>query len=306
MKRILTLLLIICLVSFTTQAQELQARVTVGTAQLGTTANRAAFNTLQSQLTDFLNNRKWTNDIFQPQERIPCIFILTLTSADDQGNCKATMTIQAARPVYNSSYQSPLFSYQDVDIAFKYQQGQPLNFNESNVSGGDPLTSNLTAVFAYYVYIILGMDYDSFSSSGGANFFKRAQNIVVSAPRSNDIKGWQSFDGSRNRYWIAENLNNVRYASISNILYGYYRQGLDNIYDNENDARKNIVTALQTLQKLNNQSLGIMFITLFMESRYTELIGIFKNAPPDMKATVQPILSELDIANADKYSNELK
>ncbi|MDR0792495.1 MAG: DUF4835 family protein [Chitinophagaceae bacterium] len=306
MKRILFLLLIVYHAPLAVSAQELQARVTVGTAQLGTTVNKSVFNTLQTQLTDFLNNRKWTNDLFQPQERIPCIFVLTLTSADNQGNYKATMTIQAARPVYNSSYQSPLLNYQDMDVAFKYQQGQQLNFNESNVAGGDPLAANLTAIFAYYVYVILGLDYSSFSPSGGAAFFKRAQNISVSAPTGTGIKGWQSFDGIQTRYWIAENLNNVRYASINDILYTYFRKGLDNLYDNENEARKNILSALQSLQTLNKQTLGIMFITLFMQSRYTELIGIFKNAMPDMKSTVQQILSEIDIPNADKYANELK
>ncbi|HRI21929.1 MAG TPA: DUF4835 family protein, partial [Panacibacter sp.] len=148
-------------------AQELQAKVTVLSQQIGTTVNKNVFTTMQTQLTNLLNNRKWTGDIFQPQEKIQCNFLLNLQSVSDDNIYKATLTVQAARPVYNSTYQSPLVNFQDADVTFKYQEYQPVEFNENRVGGTDPLSGNLTALFAYYAYIIVGLNYDSFELKGG-------------------------------------------------------------------------------------------------------------------------------------------
>src|SRR4051812_29839094 len=158
--------LLFCLLLLTVarllQAQELQAKVTILTQSLPTSVNKERFNTLQTQLTNLLNNRKWTDDTYAAQERIECNFLLNVTESSGDDNFKATLTVQSARPIFNSAYKSPIINVQDPDLDFKYVEYQPVEFNENNVAGNDPLTANLTATFAYYVYIILGFDYNSF------------------------------------------------------------------------------------------------------------------------------------------------
>ncbi|MFT4023960.1 MAG: DUF4835 family protein, partial [Flavihumibacter sp.] len=208
-------------------AQELQARVIVISGQVGTKVDKKIFVGLQNALTNFLNQRKWTKDTYQQNEKIACSFVINVTSAGDNNVFNSTLTVQAARPVFNSSYQSPLINFMDDNLAFRYVEFQPLDFNENRVSGNDPLASNLTAVMAYYVYLILGLDGDSFALKGGESYFQKVQNIVNNAPDSREILGWKAFDGQRNRYWLMENLTNVRYTLIHDALYGYFRQGLD-------------------------------------------------------------------------------
>ncbi len=287
----------------TSVAQEFQAKVTVLSQQVNNTVAKSNFTNLQTQLTNLINNRAWTSDKFSQQERIQCTFLLNITSADDQGYCKAILTIQAARPVYNSSYLTQLINYQDNDVVFKYLPGQNMDFNENRVSGADPLVSNLTAIVAFYLDMILGYHYASFSVNGGSPYFKKAQNIVVAAPQSNDIVGWQSFSSLRNRYWIAENVNNPRYNIIPTFLYNYFRKGLDQMYDTPADAQSNLYQALLTLQQMNQQNPNTMFVQMFMQQRYSELAGAFNNAMPEIKSSAKDLLSNLDPANAYKYNN---
>ncbi len=287
-------------------AQELQAKVTVLSQQIGTNVNKNAFTTLQTQLTNLLNNRKWTGDVFQAQEKIQCNFLLNLQSAEDDNTYKASLTVQAGRPVYNTTYQSQLVNFQDVDVTFKYIEYQPVEFNENRVGGTDPLTGNLTAVIAYYVYIILGLDYDSFQLKGGAQYFQKAQNIVTNAPEERNISGWKAFDGTRNRYWLANNVTNNKLNIIHDIFYAYYRMGLDNLYSNEMNARVNILNALSKLQDFNQQNPNTMILQFFMQNRSDELIGVFKKADPGTKARAREILSKIDVGNTTKYQTELK
>src|SRR5690606_35399015 len=139
----------------------------------------------------------------------------------------ATLTIQSARPILNTSYQSPIINFRDENIIFKYIEFQQLDFHESRVSGTDALVSNLTAIFAYYANIVLGFDYLSYAPKGGNTYFQKAQNIVNNAPDGRGIAGWKAFDGIRNRYWLTENLLNARYAIMHDVYYNYYRSGLD-------------------------------------------------------------------------------
>lgn len=288
------------------QAQELQAKVTVQSQRVYNTIDKKIFNTLQTQLTNLLNNRKWTNDVFKPDEKIVCNFLVTITDMIEQNVFKANLTIQAARPVYNASYQAALINFQDADFVFKYQEYQPVEFNENRVQGADALAANLTATLAYYVYVILGFDYDSFALKAGVPYFQKAQNIVNNAPESRNITGWRSFDGLRNRYWLAENLNNTRYNIVHDVIYGYYRSGLDMMFEKENEARKSIADGLTSLQSMNQESPNTMIVQFFMQSKAQEMIGIFKKAPPQDKARVSDLLSRLDVANTSKYKEELK
>lgn len=300
------LLLVFGLQITSVYAQEFNGRVTVNAQQVATTVDKTIFNTLQTQLTDFINKRKWTKDNYLPQERITCSYLLNITSSTAENIYKATLTVQAVRPVYNSTYQASLLNYQDADVTFKYVQFQPMDFNENRVQGSDPLTANLTALFAYYSYLILAMNYDSFSPKGGEEWFQKAQNIVNNAPESGEIAGWKSFEGLRNRYWMTENWNNSRYNQLHDVIYNYYRGGLDLMFEDNEGARMGVLDALNLIQEFNQQNPNTMAIQTFMQGKYQEFIGIFKKADPTTKNEAKEILASIDIANSDKYRQELR
>jgi len=299
-------LLVFGLVIKTATAQELQAKVTVNAQRVYNTVDKKIFSTLQNQLTNLLNNRKWTGDVFQVNEKIECNFLLNIDKVVETNVYQASITIQAARPVYNSTYQTALINYIDNDVTFRYVEFQPIEFNENRVQGTDPLASNLTAVVAYYVNMILALDYDSFSPKGGDVYFQKALNIVNNAPENRSITGWKAFDGLRNRYWLAENLMNTRYNVVHDVMYTYYRQGLDNMYDNEGDARRSILNALRQLKNFNEQNQNTMIMQFFMQGKSLELIRIFKKAPPVERQEAATILAAIDVSNAGKYKDELK
>jgi hypothetical protein len=305
-KRSIFFLLLLASVAIGSNAQEIQGKVTVIASRIPNTVDKKVFQTLQTQLTNFINNRKWTSDAFQTQEKIECNFLLNLESVVETNVYKASLTIQAARPVYNSSYVTPLINFQDADVTFRYVEYQPLEFNENRVQGSDALASNLTATMAYYVYTILGLDYDSFGAKGGDAFFQRAQNIVNNAPEGRNISGWKAFDGSRNRYWLMENLLNTRYNIVHDVLYTYYRQGLDNMYDKDENARQQILKSLTQLQALNQENPNTMIVQFFMQGKSQELIKIFKKASPPDKARAVELLQKLDVANASNYKSEIR
>jgi len=304
--KILIVLILISLPVTPILSQELQAKVTVNASRVNTTVDKKIFNTLQAQLTNFLSSRRWTNDPFNPNEKIQCSFLLNIESMVETNVYKATLIIQAARPVYNSSYQAALVNFQDQDITFKYIEYQPVEFNENRVQGSDPLVSNLTACFAYYSYLILGLDYDSFSPKGGETYYLKAQNIVNNAPENGNISGWRAFDGLRNRYWLIENLVNSRNNIIHDVIYSYYRAGLDKMYDNEKEARSNLLQALTQLQAFNREHPNTMFVQFFMQTKMQELIGLFVKAGIDDKIKAIDLLSNLDVSNASKYKEQLK
>ena len=306
MKRIYLLIAFITCSLLTVKAEELQAKVTVIASRVPTTVDRKIFTTLQTQLNNLLNNRKWGGDVFKQQEKIECNFLLNIESVVESNVYKASLTIQAARPVFNSSYQAALINFMDADVTFKYIEYQPVEFNDNRVQGTDALAANLTAVFAFYAYMIVGMDYESFAPRGGDVYFQKAQNVVNNAPEGKGVSGWRVFDGLRNRYFLIENLMNNRYNIIHDVIYSYYRAGLDNMYDKEEEARNNILQALTQLQAFNKENPNTMFVQFFMQSKSQEIIGIFKKGTIETKQKAKNILELLDVANASKYKEELK
>lgn len=302
----IVLILVVALSSLPVFAQEFQAKVTVNASRINSTVDRKVFTTLQNQLNNFINNRKWTTDQFKANEKIECSFLLNLESIAETNVYKASLIIQAARPVFNSSYQAALLNYQDADLTFKYIEFQPIEFNENRVQGNDPLIGNLTATIAFYCYTILGLDYDSFAPKGGDKFYQKAQSIVNNAPEASNISGWKLFDGLRNRYWLNENLINTRYNIIHDVIYSYYRSGLDKMYDKEAEARASLLQTLTQLQAFNQENTNTMFVQVFMQSKTTELIGVFKKASSADKAKAIELLSKLDITNNQRFKDELK
>lgn len=294
-----------CICSVVT-AQEIAAKVTVNATRVGNTVNKNVFTTLQNALNTFLNNRKWTGDNFAANEKIECNFLLNLQAGAEANVYTASLTIQAARPIFQSTYLSPIVNYQDEDITFKYVEYQQLEFNENRVGGNDALVANLPAVFAYYVYMVLGFDYNSFEQRGGNIYFQKAQNIVNNAPDGRGISGWKAFDGIRNRYWLAENMLNSRYAIINDVYYNYYRSAFDKMYQDENAARAEMMNVINLMDNFNTENPNTMINQFFFQGKANELIKIFSKSPQQDKLRAAEILQKLDITNANRYKNELK
>jgi hypothetical protein len=304
-KKLFFALLVLAPVSLI-HAQEINAKVAIITSRISTSVDKRIFITLQNQLTNLLSNRKWTEDNFKQNEKIECNFILNLDRQIDQNIYAASLTIQAGRPIYNTSYNSPLVNWQDNDVVFKYVEFQPVEYNENRISGTDALNTNLTAVFAFYINIILGLDYDSFSPAGGDKFFKKALFIVNNAPQGRNVAGWSQFDGQRNRWWLSENFTNSRYTLFHDAIYQFYRNSLDQFYQNEMEAREQMLNAVNTLYTHNTNNQNTMMLQFFMGSKSDEFIQIFKKGTPDQKKRASDMLQKIDITNANKYIEQLR
>jgi len=307
MRKNFFLLIVFCFAYLFSFSQEIQAKLTVNVDKdkIPTTVDRKIFQTLQSGLTNFINNRKWTSDAFQTTEKIQCNFLLNVQAVAGQNVYRATLTIQAARPAYNSTYQCPLINFIDDNVVFKYVEFQPIEFNENRVQGNDALVSNLTAVFAYWINIILGFDYDSFSLRGGDPYFVKAQNIVNNAPESGEISGWKNYESQRNRYWLTENLNNNRFALFHDAVYSYYRNGMDLLYENEDEGRNGVLNCLNYLATIHKDNPNSMIMQFFFQGRSAELVKVFSKANKDTRDRALNHLLKLDVTNARIY-NDLK
>ncbi len=278
---------------FTGQAQELNCQVLVNSAQVQTTEKRV-FEDMQIAFEAFLNNRKWTEDEFEQEERIKCNLVITIEDQPSIGQFNATVQIRSARPIYNSSYETILLNYADRDWQFQYVESQPLDFND-NV-----FNNNLTAMLAYYAYIIIGLDYDSFSKMGGDPYIQKAWNIVTNAQQSGSF-GWQQFESTRNRYWLAENLLNPLMGPLREGLYLYHRQGLDLLQEEPDKSRQNILKTLENIQKVNRRRPNSILTISFFDAKGDELANVFQQGNTGVRKKAYDIMLELDPSNADKY-----
>ncbi len=228
LKKLLNLIitLVICCCGLSAAGQELNCKVTVTHDKI-TGVDNQVFTAMQRAISEFMNSRKWTTEEFAATEKIDCSIFLNLTANKAGGDIdayNATISIQASRPVYNSGYITALVNYMDRDVIFKFTQFNTLSFDDNRVSGTEPMVSNLTAILAYYAYIIIALDYDSFSPDGGTNYLKKAQNIVTNAPEENkSITGWKAVEGSRNRYWLVDQLLNSRFHDVRSFWYTMHR-----------------------------------------------------------------------------------
>jgi hypothetical protein len=288
------------------RAQELQANVAVVANRLPSTIDHKQFQTLQTALYNFINGRQWSNETFKPEEKIVCNFLINISSASDNNTYQATLTVQAGRPIYNTSYQSPLINFQDESFTFRYVEYQNLDFNDNRVQGSEPYAANLTATIAYYAYMILGLDFDTFSLRGGDPYFQKALNIVNNAPEGSSISGWKPFDGIFNRYWLVENLTNSKYNLVHDAYYNYYRMGLDQLYDKEADGRGAILNALNMMNTVNAENPRLMIMQFFFQGKSNELSHIFQKSPADEKARALDLLTKLDVSNINKYKQDLQ
>lgn len=289
------LVILFLTLSFTTNAlaQELNCSVSILSPQIQA-SDKTIFETLQTSIREFMNNRTWTNDQYLNQERIECSIIITISERVSVDEFKANLQIQSRRPVYKSSFNTPLFNHQDNDMSFRYIQDQVLEFDEANIN------SNLTAVLAYYAYLLIGLDYDSFSPEGGTPYYVKAQNIVNNAARLSE-RGWKAFESSRNRYWITENLLNSSFKPLRSTLYAYHRMGLDYMSDDAQKGRMAITESIKELRRVFSDKPNSFLMQIFFNAKADEIVNIYSQSQMDEKNQVVPVLSLVDPANQLKY-----
>ena len=275
-------------------AQELEIRIQVSHSQLQGVDN-TKYENMQKALNEFVTNQIWTNNVFKTEERIKCNMLLNITKEVYSDEFQATLQVVSSRPVYGTGYDSPMLNILDKNIQFKYADGETLIFNENS-------HDELTSLIAYYVYIIIGFDYDSFGKMGGTPYFEKAQKIVNNAQGSN-YAGWKSFEtNKRNRYWLAENLMNSIYAPIREYIYKYHRLGLDLMGTRLADGCASIAEGMNDLLKVHRQKSDSYLMSIFFDAKADEIVNIFSNSSDQAQQNkVYIFLKEIDASNLSKY-----
>jgi hypothetical protein len=277
-------------------SQELRCNVTVNASKIQGT-NKNIFTTLQTSLNEFVNGTKWTNHTFSEEERIDCSFLVTVNEYNGS-RCGGSLQVQARRPVYGSSYQTVILNHVDEDFAFDYIEFDRLDFDLRTFK------SNITSLMAFYAYLILGIDYDSFSLKGGSQFFENAQIIVTNAQRES-YQGWNPYENAnrKNRYWIIENILSNSYSYERTAYYKYHRMGLDQLAGDGIEGRKQILLALADIKRSFEEQTetSTPYLRLFFDAKADELINIFVEAPQNDRAEAHKLLTATDSFNPNKY-----
>jgi hypothetical protein len=293
MPRLLIILIVFLVLAIPLKSQELYCNVQINHQQVEGT-DKKVFETLRSAIYEFMNNRKWTNYKFDITERIECSILINITNRVSTDEFTAELNMALKRPIYNSSYNSTLLNYIDKNFQFTYVEYQPLEFVENT------FTSNLTSVLAYYAYMFIGLDFDSFTLYGGSPFFEKAESIVNSA-QSSGSTGWKSFDSDKNRFWMVENLMNPSYQQVRRYLYEYHRLGLDVMYDDAQQGRGAVTKSIEYLTRLKDNYPNLFILQLIMEAKGDEMINIYSEGSTTEKARASNMLIKMDPSNASKY-----
>ncbi|MDZ7605291.1 MAG: DUF4835 family protein [Cyclobacteriaceae bacterium] len=275
--------------------QELNCVVKVDD-QRAQTSDRAVFRDMEESFARFLNNRKWTSDDYTPQERIQCNLSITIEKMPAVGVFQATAQIQSVRPVYNTNYTSLMFNFADRDWQFQYIESTPLDF------GDNVFTSSLASMLAFYAYVIIGIDNDSFAEFGGDAQFKKALDIVNLAQQS-ESGGWQAFESNRNRYWLSENFTNQDLRPVRKGLYTYHRLALDIFETKPDEARVLIVNVLKDIQAANKRIPNSILKISFFDAKKNELVRIFERGNPATRREAYNILVDLNPTNTENYKS---
>lgn len=279
------------------RAQELNCNIQIS-AQRIQGSNRQVFESMQKDLFEFMNNTVWSNHVFNYAERIDCNILINLTDQLSADEFKGTIQIQLSRPIFNTTYNSTLLNFIDNNFQFKYVEFQPLEFDPSTNK------SSLVSVLAYYTYMVLGFDYDSFAPLGGTEFFQMAEKIVTNAQNAPE-PGWKPYDGSRNRnrYWLVKNVLDKEYEGVRQFIYEYYINGLDKMESKAPEARTSMVESLKLMQDVYRKKPDpfMYLVQVVMDAKSDELINIYSAAFPEEKSRVVEILTEIDPANKAKY-----
>ena len=292
MTKFILLLITMCFAYFI-NAQELICNVRVNANQIQT-SDRKVFQTMQTEIYEFINNKNWTATNIKDEEKIECTIMINISKKISNDEYEGTLQIQSTRPVFGTSYKSTLFNYIDNNFKFKYLEYQSLEYSNTNH------ISNLTSVLAFYVNIILGMDFSTFSEEGGNEYYNIAQKIVSNAQNAPE-KGWKAFESDKNRYWLANDLMEQRYSDFHSVMYKYHRLGLDNLSDNPEDARFEITEALEGLKSIYRENSSAFILKLFFDSKVDEIVNIYSGAFPNEKARIVKTLNEIDPSHSSKY-----
>lgn len=297
MRKIAVIILI--LLSFQGIAQELNAIVTINVGPQVQTTDRAVFQDMKTALQQFLNSRKWTNDVFQTHEKINCSILININTMPSIGVFSASVQVQSARPVFNSNYTSLLLNFADRDWEFEYIESQPLEYNDNTY------INNLTSMLAFYAYLIIGMDYDSFSELGGTPYFQKALNVVNNAQSSNR-PGWQALGGNRNRYSIIENLLNPQMTDVRKSLYNYHRLGLDSFEKTPDQSREIILKGLKDVKKARDINPNAILVISFFDAKSKELANIFSDGALPLRREAYDLIVAMDPSNRSNYEKIIK
>lgn len=273
--------------------QELQCSVDIDTRKIQS-SNKTVFEKLRISLIEFMNNRHWSNYEFKSNERITVSMLITIDEAISYSEFKGSLTIASSRPVFNSNYTTTLFNYIDRDIQFTYVENEPLDFSPTSY------VSELTSIMAFYANLVIGLDFESFIKDGGTPFFEQAQTIVNTTQNS-PYKGWKSYEGQKNRYWLVENLTNPSYAPLRSFYYEYHRRGLDMMYDKVEEGRANAANSLKYLLEVKKVRPGIPMLQIICDSKRDEIVNIFTKGTSLEKTSVLNIMKEVDPSHVDEY-----
>ena len=279
------------------QAQELKCNVTINSDQVEG-SNKAVFNTLQQSIQEFVNNSQWTNLTFQDKERIECNMLIVVKQVQDNMYV-CEFTCQSRRPVFGTTYTTPILNFKDNNFIFTYQEFDRLDFQQHT------FTSNLTALIAYYCYLIIGHDMDSFSRFGGTPYFQICENIVNAAQsaslESNEMSGWKAFDSNRNRYALINNLMDEAFKDYRQYFYEYHRYGLDEMINNVANSRARIAAGIEVLQKANRARPATYVINAFLDAKADEFVNIFQEGSEDERTKVYEALVSIDPTRQSTY-----
>lgn len=296
-KYIFPLALYLAVLSYKSQGQEFFCTVNINVSQQQ--GDKQVFDNLREVLSQYLNNNKWTTDRYEYFERIRWSINLVVSSRPSLDYFVCRANIRVYRPVYGSNEETILLDISDNDFNFNFVAQQPLQRVENVYQ------DNLTALLNYYTYIVLALDYASFSEEGGAAYINKAQELVSLASSSNE-KGWKAGDGDRNRYWLVENLTNSRYKTFYEAMYKYHREGVDKFSGDLAAGRNGVLEALRIMVELRRQNALLYLVNIFTQAKEQELKLVFKSAMPQQKQEFAQLMSELDPAKANEYSEVVK
>lgn len=274
------------LVGLASRGQELNFKVAVNAEQIQTT-DQAVFKDMERAFANFLNTRKWTQDSYKPHEKINCTLFLNIKEMPSIGNFQANAQITAARPVYNSNYETVLFNFADREWEFTYIESLPLEYNDNSY------LSNLTSMLAFYAYVVLALDYDSFSELGGNPYVQKALMVINNAQSSNQA-GWTALGNVRNRYALIENLNNPQLIDVRKSIYRYHRLALDTFEKTPDQSRDIVLSVLKDLKKAWTIYPNSIFVITFFDAKSTELVNIFSEGNLSVRREAYDILSSID------------
>ncbi len=275
-------------------SQELNCNVTVVSSQISG-SNKQVFSTLEKAVSDFMNNNKWTKIAYKKQEKVQCALIINITEQSGSNDFSGSIQLQVVRPVFDSTYQTPILNYKDDDVSFTYEEFQPLLYNETNYE------SNLTSLLSFYAYVILGFDSDSFAEKGGDKYFKKAESIVAIAQQGGK-KGWSSLSGKKSRFGLIDQMLDNAFSVYRNMLYNYHIKGLDLMFKDKELAKKNMAKSIISLRSIYSSRPSSLLLRLFSDTKTEEIKSVFKDGPKIDTVDLKEMLMRFIPANNESWN----